>query len=442
MNFSSVDWSANLGLIVLSYEVFQIGVDNIPPVTLATLILNVYVYLSPVKHVTKVCVSVQTAAWRQEWRRMILGPFHHRCDWHLSLNMVSLLRAKPLEHSLGGIWFACLLFIFSLLTGLVYLLLRAALQVLTEDSSHGLQCIVGFDAVLIGLHVVNIHYHPNALTQLMGFPVATRVTCWMELLLVYALEPGMSVVPPLSGLLVGLLYTKGPLKKAMETCAGVMRGRGTCRRSVYLYESGFSGWRSPDSSEDSHHPPRRSQTEAPSTYSSETRFPSRPRHCNSSQHAPSRGKHRTGRLSAQAARSLSVQLHDLHPRTIRQQTKGAPYKYIFTCPYCPRVFTLRIARNRHLLTHEDQAHHGQCFKPHRQVNQGLDRELLSKDPAVLSQSSDVNPFKKLWKVIKRTVNDYMSSNKAEPVQEEVRRRRLLRFQHMKSDPAAACSTDG
>lgn len=45
-------------------------------------------------------------------------------------------------------------------------------------------------AVLIGLHVVNIHYHPNALTELMGFPVATRVTCWMELLLVYALEPG------------------------------------------------------------------------------------------------------------------------------------------------------------------------------------------------------------------------------------------------------------
>lgn len=97
----------------------------------------------------QVCVSVQTAAWRQEWRRMILGPFHHRCDWHLSLNMVSLLRAKPLEHSVGGIWFTCLLFIFSLLTGLVYLLLRAALQVLTEDSSHGLQCIVGFDGMSV-----------------------------------------------------------------------------------------------------------------------------------------------------------------------------------------------------------------------------------------------------------------------------------------------------
>lgn len=53
-----MDWSANLGLIVLSYEVFQIGVDNIPPVTLATLILNVYVYFSPVKHVTKVSVEV------------------------------------------------------------------------------------------------------------------------------------------------------------------------------------------------------------------------------------------------------------------------------------------------------------------------------------------------------------------------------------------------
>ncbi|XP_041920256.1 rhomboid-related protein 4-like [Alosa sapidissima] len=460
MNFNSVDWTTNLGLIFLSYEVFQTGVDNIPPVTIATLVLNIFVYLSPVKPVTQVCVSVQTAVWQREWRRMLLGPFHHRNDWHLSLNMVSLLRAKPLEHFLGGVWFACLLAIFSLLTGLVYLLLRAGLYVLTEDSSHGSWCIVGFDAVLIGLHVVNVYYHPNSLSQLMGFPVATRVTCWMELFLVYALEPGVSVLTPLSGLLVGLLYTKGPLRSAMAGCAGVMTGNQTGRRSMYFYESGYSGWRSPNPTADLNHP-QFSRKQAPATHSSETRCPDRPPRANSSPHTPSRKQRCTGRPPARDALNPYVQLHDLHPRTTRQLTKGASCKYVFTCPCCPRTFCLRIARNRHLLTHGDQPQHESSSRPHRQVNQSVDDGPPDPDPVMVPQSPDLNPSENLWNMVKKKLGSYMASNQSErliqgptnsaksaasarpsnPVTEEVRHRRLLRFQHLTSEPAAAFPAD-
>lgn len=38
---------SQLGLLLLASQLFQVGLNNIPPVTLATLGLNVYLYLFP-----------------------------------------------------------------------------------------------------------------------------------------------------------------------------------------------------------------------------------------------------------------------------------------------------------------------------------------------------------------------------------------------------------
>lgn len=38
---------SQLGLLLLASQLFQVGLDNIPPVTLAVLGLNVYLYLFP-----------------------------------------------------------------------------------------------------------------------------------------------------------------------------------------------------------------------------------------------------------------------------------------------------------------------------------------------------------------------------------------------------------
>lgn len=48
----------NLGLLLLASQVFQLGIDNIPPVTLATLGLNVYLFLFPAKHLLQVHVII------------------------------------------------------------------------------------------------------------------------------------------------------------------------------------------------------------------------------------------------------------------------------------------------------------------------------------------------------------------------------------------------
>ncbi|KAJ8397265.1 hypothetical protein AAFF_G00440990 [Aldrovandia affinis] len=234
---------SNLGLLLLASQVFQLGVNNIPPVTLATLALNVYLFMAPLARPAQTCISVHTCLGG-DWRRLLLSPLHHADDWHLYYNMASLLWKGPkLEGRLGGPWFAYMLSVFSLLTGLVYLLLEWGLAELTADPSYNMQCAVGFSGVLFGLKVVNNHYYPGGVTHVMGFPVANRYACWAELILIHVMSPGTSFVGHLAGILVGLLYTKGPLQYTMKACAGFFtsRGYGAGQRNYYN-SSGFSGY--------------------------------------------------------------------------------------------------------------------------------------------------------------------------------------------------------
>lgn len=237
----------NLGLLLLASQVFQLGIDNIPPVTLATLGLNVYLFLFPFKPLLKTCLSVREAYWYGDWGRLLLSPFHHVDDMHLYFNMASLLwKGIKLERKLGGAWFAYLLSVFSLLTGLVYLLLETGLTKMTEDSSYSLQCAVGFSGVLFGLKVVNNHYHPGGATYIMGLPIANRYSCWVELVLIHIMNPGTSFVGHLAGILVGLLYTNGPLKRIMKTCAGIVTSNGHYGgQQTYYNSSGYSGYGRP-----------------------------------------------------------------------------------------------------------------------------------------------------------------------------------------------------
>ncbi|XP_031140711.1 rhomboid-related protein 4 isoform X4 [Sander lucioperca] len=231
---------SHLGLMLLASQLFQMGLNNIPPVTLAVLGLNVYLYLFPAAPLMQACVSVQQAYWFKDWRRLLLSPLHHADDWHLYFNMVSFLwKGTKLEHRLGGPWFLYLLSVFSLLTGLVYLLLEAILTELTQDQSYSMACAVGFSGVLFALKVLSNHYHPGGVTYVMGFPVSNRYVSWVELVLIHMTSPGTSLIGHLAGILVGLLYTAGPLKAVMKKCAGfVTSNRYNSQPSAYYSSSG------------------------------------------------------------------------------------------------------------------------------------------------------------------------------------------------------------
>ncbi|XP_029922566.1 rhomboid-related protein 4 [Myripristis murdjan] len=235
---------SQLGLLLLASQLFQVGLDNIPPVTLAVLGLNVYLYLFPAAPLMQACVSVQQAYWHGDWLRLLLSPLHHADDWHLYFNMVSFLwKGIRLERRLGGAWFLYLLSVFSVLTGLVYLVLEAGLTELTQDSSYSIQCAVGFSGVLFALKVLSNHYHPGGVTSVMGVPVSNRYASWVELVLIHLTAPGTSLIGHLAGILVGLLYTAGPLKKIMKTCAGLVTSDGYYSQPNAFYSSGYSGFR-------------------------------------------------------------------------------------------------------------------------------------------------------------------------------------------------------
>uniref|UniRef100_A0A8C6LMK9 Rhomboid domain containing 1 n=1 Tax=Nothobranchius furzeri TaxID=105023 RepID=A0A8C6LMK9_NOTFU len=233
---------SHLGLLFLASQLFQVGLDNIPPVTLAVLALNVYLFLFPVAPLLKTCVSVHQVYRFNEWNRLLLSPVHHADDWHLYFNMVSFLwKGSRLERRLGGAWFLYVLSVFSLLIGLVYLLMEALLTALTDDQSYSLSCAVGFSGVLFALKVLNNHYHPGGVTYVMGVPVANRYASWVELVLIHITTPGTSFAGHLAGILVGLLYTSGPLKTIMKRCAGLNDSRvQPCRPVLQVSENSCS----------------------------------------------------------------------------------------------------------------------------------------------------------------------------------------------------------
>ncbi|XP_072248025.1 rhomboid-related protein 4 [Leuresthes tenuis] len=235
---------SHLGLLLLASQLFQVGLDNIPPVTLAVLGLNVYLFLFPAAPLLKACVSVQQAYWFKDWRRLLLSPLHHADDWHLYFNMVSFLwKGIRLERRLGGAWFLYLLSVLSLLTGLVYLVLEALLTELTQDQSYSMACAVGFSGVLFALKVLSNHYQPGGVTYVMGLPVSNRYASWAELVLIHITSPGTSFVGHLAGILVGLLYTTGPLKTIMKKCAELVTSHGySSQPGAYYSSSGTSGY--------------------------------------------------------------------------------------------------------------------------------------------------------------------------------------------------------
>uniref|UniRef100_H3AZ75 Rhomboid domain containing 1 n=1 Tax=Latimeria chalumnae TaxID=7897 RepID=H3AZ75_LATCH len=184
----------NLGFILLLSQIFQVGINNVPPVTLATLGLNIFLFLNPIAPLGDVCISVQNAYDGKDWKRLFFSPVHHADDWHLYFNMVSMLwKGIKLERRLGSVWFAYIIAIFSLLVGVVYIVVEKILAEIMDDFSYNTQCAVGFSGVLFALKVLSNHYYPGGNSNILGFLVVpNKYACWAELVIIHLLSPGLN----------------------------------------------------------------------------------------------------------------------------------------------------------------------------------------------------------------------------------------------------------
>ncbi|KAI6063354.1 Rhomboid-related protein 4 isoform X1 [Aix galericulata] len=235
----------NAGLLLLLYQISQVGLQNIPSVTLAVLVLNIFFFLNPVKPLHEVCISVNEGFYRQNWQRLLLSPVHHADDWHLYYNMISMLwKGIMLERKLKSVWFAYIIAVFSVLIGVVYMALEFMLVKILNDPSYGMNCAVGFSGVLFALKVLNNHYNPGRVSSVLGLQISSKYACWVELVAIHLISPGTSFAGHLAGILVGLMYTMGPLKKIMKVCADYYyrypEYQYTTPRNYYDYTGGLT----------------------------------------------------------------------------------------------------------------------------------------------------------------------------------------------------------
>ena len=213
-----------LGLVLLAAQLFNVGFENIPPVTLSVVGVNVAVYLNLLKNIPrlrKACVSAEYVWEYGEWKRLILASFYHLDDWHLYYNMASFLwKGISLERSLGTAGFLYVLAVFSMLTNIILVVLDILLASVFNDPSYLYTCAAGFSGVIFALKVLTTFNLPSGVSNVMGiFPVPIRYACWVELVLIQLLVPNASFTGHLAGILVGLLYVKGPLKPLMNFVA-------------------------------------------------------------------------------------------------------------------------------------------------------------------------------------------------------------------------------
>lgn len=221
-----------LGILLLAAQIFQVGANRIPPVTLSVIGLNVGIYLRLLKglpSLAKACVSAHHVWYDHGWMRLVFSPFFHLDDWHLYYNMVSFLwKGKSLEPTMGSPRFLYVLAVFSVLTNVLLVGLDIVLAKLLEDPSYIYTCAAGFSGVIFALKVVTTYNLPSGVSRILGiFPVPVRWAYWAELIVIQLLVPNVSFTGHLAGILVGLMYVKGPLKALMDGIAGIGGGRYT-----------------------------------------------------------------------------------------------------------------------------------------------------------------------------------------------------------------------
>lgn len=237
-----------IGLLFLIGQLYNIGFNRIPPITLSFIGINVAVYLRLLNNLPsrgKACVSAHYVWFSGDWRRLILATFYHSDDLHLYFNMASFVwKGISLEKRMGSAKFLYILSVFALLTNTLLVGLDLTLANITEDPSYIYTCAAGFSGVIFALKVLTTYNLPSGVSMVMGiFPVPMKWACWVELILIQLLVPNASFTGHLAGILVGLMYVKGPLKRVMDIVSG--SGSGVTQRMgrSYTYHAGVTGRR-------------------------------------------------------------------------------------------------------------------------------------------------------------------------------------------------------
>jgi len=211
-----------VALSLLGWEFFRAG--SIPPFTLGLIGFIVSIFLKLFSsflaqtRLKDVCTSVYHVWDKADYRRLVYAPLVHVDEWHLYYNMASLLwKGKILERRLGTCYYAYLVSALTVLTSLAYVFLNLLLSEVFEDDAYIFSCAIGFSGVLFAMKVLTTYIEPPSTTLLLGFiPIPSKWACWAELVVIQVLVPHTSFTGHLAGILVGVCFTRGPLKRIVD----------------------------------------------------------------------------------------------------------------------------------------------------------------------------------------------------------------------------------
>lgn len=198
--------------------------DLLPTVTLIVVVINTLIYLElfDLPSLLSVCLSYNKIKYNNEWKTIILSPFFHGDDWHLYYNMISfVVKSRSLEKKYGSYYYAILVGVFTVSTSLMYLVIEyLSFRILKMNYALD-SCVVGFSGVIFALKVLTTYELDNGtIHRFDSIQVPSKYAYWLELVLIQLIIPNASFAGHLAGILVGLLYLYGPLKKLINFLSG------------------------------------------------------------------------------------------------------------------------------------------------------------------------------------------------------------------------------
>lgn len=219
----------NLGVFLLiQHLIFTVGLENIPPVTLGVTALQIAVFLGflkvPWSSIHSCCISAYAIIEKREFYRIFSSVIEHSDSFHLYYNMASFVwKGIILESVMGGPFYAYLLVVFTILTGLVSISINYALALLLTNADIMFSCAVGFSGVIFALKVVVNSVYPEVHPIIAGYQmrVPGGMYVWLELVLISLMTPRASFVGHLAGILVGIAYSKGLLHPIFDAFGAV-----------------------------------------------------------------------------------------------------------------------------------------------------------------------------------------------------------------------------
>lgn len=230
-----------VGVLMLVSELFSIGSDAIPPVTLLSIIGQILLYVGIIDvpwNKWDICISGHKIWNKKDFRPLIFSTFEHADDMHLYYNMISyLVKGRCLEYQYGSLNFALLLAVISLMTSGLYVALAVVGSTVLDNKAIMSSCAIGFSGVIFALKFITTHEDSEGYRYIQGFRVPTKYATWVELVAIHVLVPNASFMGHFAGVLAGILYTKTFLGTIIDTLIYHLTGKQIYHRNRPRYRT-------------------------------------------------------------------------------------------------------------------------------------------------------------------------------------------------------------